>query len=512
VNEPELTDGLKASLGSHLAPRQVASVVQRLRLQGFDDDAVVKLIVDNEIGRDAADAEGFVRSVLADCDKRERRHPVLERKDWSQTAFKFTQAGNPTLLCYSDDFLEWNGGVYETIPDSTIRSEVRKFLSSAVVKSFDRDKKTVVAEPFNPATGDVNETVNALKDFRHFSPTVRLPTWLDYDGPQPTASECIAFPNGILHVPTGEFIPRTSAFLNRNRLEFAGYLLTSDTSYQKALFLLGPRRSGKGLISRIIRNLVGNSNSVSTSLNSLGGEFGLAPLIARLFALIGETKFGSKVDRTEVTRRLLSIIGEDGVDINRKNKDYWDGVMLLVRFMFLGNEVPRFDDSAGAMAARLIILKMTASFDGKEDSTLEGRLEAELPGILLWALKGLRRLRDRGRFVEPKSSSDAKRLVRELASPVSVFVAECCVLEPEAHCTRDDLYRAYRRHSEAVGVKFPVPQNGFFAELEAAFQEHIKLFRTKVAGEAGKVDRPRMYRGIRLARDSSHSEIEGVPF
>jgi P4 family phage/plasmid primase-like protien len=543
--EPEWLTNLKLIITTGLcdgAPVKARSVIEFVRsLQNkttMTDDQIVAMIVGGNLGQD----EASVRSMLAGLAKLERtQRALLIRGDWTMAATKFVLYRAPTLVRYGGDFLAWSGGSYQSIHDDTVQSQARKFLRDSVYKGEDE------LAPCNPDTNAVRETLNAIKDYHHLAPSHQLPMWrddCDYGGATPTPSECIAFPNGILHVPTGDFIPQTCALLNRNCLEFEfdpdapspalwlatlkqywpepqdqdcvdtlqewfGYCLTQDTGYQKALFLLGPRRSGKGLISRILRMLIGISNSVSTSLNSLGGEFGLAPLIAKLFALVGETKFGAKTDRTEVTRRLLSIIGEDGVDINRKNKDFWDGVILLVRFMFLGNEVPRFDDSAGAMAARLIILKMTATFDGVEDITLEDRLVSELPGILLWALEGLDRLRARGRFVEPKSSADAKRLVRELASPVTVFVAECCVLDPIAQCSRDDLYKAYRRHCDVVGIKHPLAQNLFFAELDAAFQEHIRLFRAKVTGEAGKVERPRAYRGIRLVPDS---EMQGVPF
>jgi putative DNA primase/helicase len=64
--------------------------------------------------------------------------------------------------------------------------------------------------------------------------------------------------------------------------------------------------------------------------------------------------------------------------------------------MFLTNELPRFSDSSGALAGRFVILRMTESFYGKEDTGLTQRLLAELPGILNWAIEGWHRLRERG--------------------------------------------------------------------------------------------------------------------
>ena len=71
---------------------------------------------------------------------------------------------------------------------------------------------------------------------------------------------------------------------------------------------------------------------------------------------------------------------------------------LYARFMLITNEVPRLADASGALASRMLILKLTRSFLGKEDRGLTGRLLAELPSILLWprgpeALAGARLFR-----------------------------------------------------------------------------------------------------------------------
>jgi putative DNA primase/helicase len=44
------------------------------------------------------------------------------------------------------------------------------------------------------------------------------------------------------------------------------------------------------------------------------------------------------------------------------------------------------------MATRLAIVPFDVSFAGSEDRDLKTKLEAELPGIMLWALDGLDRL------------------------------------------------------------------------------------------------------------------------
>ena len=102
---------------------------------------------------------------------------------------------------------------------------------------------------------------------------------------------------------------------------------------------------------------------------------------------------------------------------------------LPTRFMVLTNELPRIGDASVRLASRFVILRTTRSFYGKEDHGLYDRLLAELPGILLWAMEGRRRLYDRGRFVQPAAGRQDVQDLEDLSSPVGAFVREKCVIE-----------------------------------------------------------------------------------
>jgi putative DNA primase/helicase len=61
----------------------------------------------------------------------------------------------------------------------------------------------------------------------------------------------------------------------RTLQQWFGYLLTPATYLQKALMLLGPKRSGKGTITRVLTYLLGQDNTASTSFAVLASRFGL---------------------------------------------------------------------------------------------------------------------------------------------------------------------------------------------------------------------------------------------
>ena len=100
---------------------------------------------------------------------------------------------------------------------------------------------------------------------------------------------------------------------------------------------------------------------------------------------------------------------------------------LNVRFTLLTNELPRLTDASSAMSGRLLLLNLTRSWYGREDLTLQDRLMAELPGILLWAIGGWRRLGERGRFTQPRTTETLQRELEDLTSPIGAFIRERCV-------------------------------------------------------------------------------------
>jgi hypothetical protein len=121
--------------------------------------------------------------------------------------------------------------------------------------------------------------------------------------------------------------------------------------------------------------MLGKDNVAGPTLSSLSERFGIAPLIGKPFAIISDARLSGRSDAAQIAERLLSISGEDAIDIDRKNKDAWHGT-LPTRFLILTNELPRLADASGALVSRFIVLCLTESFYGKEDRGLTNKLLA----------------------------------------------------------------------------------------------------------------------------------------
>src|SRR5262249_21727672 len=133
--------------------------------------------------------------------------------------------------------------------------------------------------------------------------------------------------------------------------EVMGYVLGGGTEQQKLFLAVGPKRSGKGTIGRVLTGLLGAHNTAAPTLSSLTSNFGLSPLTSKPLAIISDARLSRRADSSVAVERLLSISGEDTLTVDRKYRDPWTG-RLPTRFLILTNELPRFADASGALASR----------------------------------------------------------------------------------------------------------------------------------------------------------------
>lgn len=258
--------------------------------------------------------------------------------------------------------------------------------------------------------------------------------------------------------------------------EWIGYVLSGDTWAQKGMIIVGPPRAGKGTIGHVIKKLLGTSMVASPTLNSLGKDFGLQPLLDKRLCLISDARLSNRADIMAVIEVLLRITAGDPVDVARKHKD---AVLteLDARVMMLSNEMPTLYDSSEAINTRFLIIQLSNSFLGKEDTQLMDRLDKELPGIAKWAVEGYRRLLKRGHFAEPESSKLARQDWYQENNPLVQFVEDRCTLDPEASVEMTALYESYKLWSEARGNP-PLASNILSRRLASQLMGKVRRGKT----------------------------------
>jgi putative DNA primase/helicase len=273
--------------------------------------------------------------------------------------------------------------------------------------------------------------------------------------------------------------------------QWSGYLLLPDTTRQQILLLIGPPRSGKGTIARVLRGLVGPQNVAAPPLSSLQSNFGPSALLGKSLAIVADARLSGRADAAVIVERLLSISGEDAQTIDRKYREPVT-LQLPTRFLILSNELPALRDASAALATRMLVLRCARSWLGREDRGLGRRLLGELPGILNWAIAGWRRLQRRGHFVQPESGRELHEALAELTSPIKAFLEDCCVLGPEHEATMGELFTRWQVWCRATGRDHPGTRQSFAKDLWAAVP-HLRVIRPR-EGEGRK----RRYGGIGL--------------
>lgn len=433
---------------------------------------------------------------------------------------EFHHVERPLLIHQGGMFFAWNGMCWPELDDSDLRASLYKHFEDAVYLHETRNGSEL--KPFAPTIRKVQDLMDALRAVTHITAATPTPSWFSNNAM--AAADMVSCSNGLVHVPTRSLHPHTPMFYAHHSAGFEfdpeagepmrwlvfleelwgddiesiktlqelfGYLLIGDTSQQKMFLLVGPKRSGKGTIARVVRAMLGDHSVAGPTLSGLGTNFGLSALIGKPVAIIADARFRA-VDSSVVTERLLSISGEDSLTVDRKYRDPWTG-QIPSRILMLSNELPRLNDASGALASRFIILTTTRSFYGKENTSLTAELTAELPAIFNWALDGLERLRERGRFQQPVSSQEAIRELEDLGSPIGAFVRDECVVGPEFEVVVEELFAAWRAWCEKQGRR--VSNSATFGrDLRAAFPA-IRVTQRRIEGK-----RPRVYEGIGVSR------------
>lgn len=408
---------------------------------------------------------------------------------------------------------------YRPHENATLRAELYAFLSCSSCEPY--------GGGFKATASRVSDIMDALRAITHLPVLHAPPCWIESAEVFRDPFEFLQCTNGLLYLPTRTLESSTPRFFSTAGVDFPyhhiasspmqwllflhqlfpediasqellqewiGYLLTSRTHFQKILLLIGPKRSGKGTIGRVIRQLLGESRVAGPTLANLGEQFGLSVLLNKSAALISDARISGRTDMAVLAERLLSISGEDTLSIPRKFKEDHTG-KILVRFMLMTNELPRIEDASGALASRFLVLMLRESFYGREDHDLLARFQPELPAILNWALDGWDRLRARGRFLQPESADNLIQQFEDLGSPINAFIRERCAVSSGLRITQDALYAAWQSWCKETGRDHPGTTQVFGKQLGAALP-WLNATRPSIDGE-----RKRCWEGIQL---SSH--------
>lgn len=264
------------------------------------------------------------------------------------------------------------------------------------------------------------------------------------------------------------FVKPRSVDFDKELMEFVqeaiGYSLTTSVCHHVTFWCCGEGANGKGVLFHILEQLAGSA-CVPFNAGILGREqYQLALLAGKRIAVCMEA---------DATKNLVAdsyikmLVAGDTMIVRQIRKEPFV-LSPTVKLWWSMNELPAVADTSAGFWRRIMVVPFNHQLERNEQILdLKERLDTELPGIFIWAMDGLRRLRNRGRFVVPEQVREQTEQYRKEANPVALFVAEKCFtnapIGQQAYAS--GLYATYKDWCKDNGFK-PHSIKNFGHELD----------------------------------------------
>ena len=284
----------------------------------------------------------------------------------------------------NSDSRRWNRAVESALGDNFVPQYLNTVseIAHSSLKVNGKEVPTFLKEPLlNLKNGLLDLRTGEL---REHTPEVVTTTQLPIEW-DPTAT-----------CPTWERLVSSAVPGQLERLEdVMSQALDWTRSPTKILLLYGASRAGKGLILRVLEQLMGRGNYSAVTLHQLAeNRFMVAELYGKRANIAGELK----PDEVKDISAVKMLTGEDPIQADKK----YGKTFTFYSYAFLAfscNKLPPINETTRAFTSRVAPFRFTVGHDGREDLSLAGKLSAELPGILVRLVEAWRRRQERGTFM-----------------------------------------------------------------------------------------------------------------
>jgi P4 family phage/plasmid primase-like protien len=245
---------------------------------------------------------------------------------------------------------------------------------------------------------------------------------------------------------------------------------------KRAVFLIGPTRSGKSTLARIMEATVGTENCSAEELYDLStNRFRAAELFAKVLNVASDIKAEHLVD----VATFKKATGADTLSSERKFgqpfRHRFHGL-----FMWTTNTVPTVGDVSGAYLVRVRPYRFSRSFAGHENPAIEAAMLSELPGILVRLVDGLRRIEARNGYLENDATRREMSWFAARSDRARLFLG--AATRRGGWCERRALFRAFVEWC-SDNRRAPMSRTKFYEAVEAA--GHARTTRQGQRGFAG---------------------------
>jgi P4 family phage/plasmid primase-like protien len=443
---------------------------------------------------------------------------------------KYKKEHSGRLVFWRDEWWKWREGKYRKIEASELKAKVWQAVRCEFERCYKERKKTGDDKPVRKVTrAIINNVIGAMESICTIPSSIVMPSWL----PDRSERNYLAVQNGLLDMdqlfqgsegclrpvsddwfcafqldypfdldadcPIWQRFIHSAMDGDHERIailqEWAGYCLTGRNEYQRFLAMEGEGGNGKTVYTAGITAMLGSENISRVALEKFGGQFDLSTTIGKAVNICGDV---GELDRA-AEAELKQFTGGDVMQFDRKNKTPMTA-KPTAKLILSWNLRPRFADRSDGLWRRMVLIPFNHKPAANEivrgmDESKWWVENGQAPGILLWAIAGLRRLRDQGDFTRSAVVNAAMDDYRIGANPALEFLTEFVQYEDGGKISKIRLYELYQHFCQKTGHSRPLAHRAFGREVKKRFPLAID---SKVS--IGNL-RENAYEGIRFSSD-----------
>lgn len=266
----------------------------------------------------------------------------------------------------------------------------------------------------------------------------------------------------------------------KNFITHIGLALMQDTTFHKAILLLGKPRSGKTTALALVNLICGSSKDdaysfASASLFDRASEGNRARVTWNDKTIVCIDELPVEALKNEETFKCM--VAHSGVGMRQIYKEEITNNKFKPKLIFTTNDIPILQDFSKAMANRLFVFDCNEEKKNTNKKLLDSFL-SELGSFANLCLHYAREAIETGDYPHPDYSQDRIEEISLLSNPLKLFIKEWCIEDPDLWESTGKLFDAYGVFCSKQGVS-PYSKNRFSRELCNMHYELKKLKDTR---------------------------------
>lgn len=247
---------------------------------------------------------------------------------------------------------------------------------------------------------------------------------------------------------------------------------------RRAVFLMGPRSSGKSSIIQVLRRMYPEDAVVSVPPSEWGNPYSRAALDGKWLNMVTELGADMRVPGAYL-KKLAS--GEPVSARQPYGRQFTMEARAL--HLFATNEAPRIVDRSDAFERRILVIPFQRSLaEAEVDTGFVERIASDPSALARWAMPGAERLERNERFTIPGGHATAAAVMQHGDDVAAVTVQLHMRRAPGNRVTNGELRRGLQAVAGLIGADPDEVNDGTMRRAVGAMRARFGCERRKVNG------------------------------